>query len=120
MNDAKIEVTREVGVASEEPEEHALRPSQRATVRTLRERVRLPLMIGGPLLGVLVAAYYYISGARYQSTDDAYLRAAQVSISSDVSARVIEIDVHDNERVRRGQTLIRLDDHQFRIAARVN
>jgi membrane fusion protein (multidrug efflux system) len=67
-------------------------------------------------MAAVVALYYYIAGARYQSTDDAYLRAAQVSISSNVSGRVIEIDVHDNETVHRGSTLIRLDDRPFRIA----
>ena len=45
-------------------------------------KLRRPLMIGGPLLVIVVAAYFYITGGRYESTDDAYVRAAQVSISS--------------------------------------
>jgi membrane fusion protein (multidrug efflux system) len=73
-------------------------------------------MIGVPLIAAIAAFYYYLASAGYQSTDDAYMRAAQVSISSNVAGRVSEIDVHDNERVRRGDTLIRLDDRPFRIA----
>jgi membrane fusion protein (multidrug efflux system) len=63
-----------------------------------------------------LGAYFYFSGGRYQSTDDAYTQAATVSISSNIAGRVREIDVHDNEIVRRGATLFRLDDAPFRIA----
>jgi membrane fusion protein (multidrug efflux system) len=73
-------------------------------------------MVGVPLVVGVVGLYFYLTGGRYESTDDAYLRAAQVSISPNVSGRVIEVDVHDNQSVRRGETLIRLDDRPFRIA----
>jgi membrane fusion protein (multidrug efflux system) len=57
-----------------------------------------------------------LASVGYESTDDAYLRAAQVSISPNVSGSVIAIAVHDNQAVRRGDTLIRLDERPFRIA----
>ncbi|MGH8200650.1 MAG: HlyD family secretion protein [Steroidobacteraceae bacterium] len=97
----------------------ALRPGGReptATARPLRERLRLPLMWGVPLLMAAVGLYVYLTGGRYQSTEDAYLRAAEVAISGNVSGRVSEVDVHDNEQVHRGQILFRLDDRPFRIA----
>ena len=90
--------------------------SQEAPVRSLRERLRLPLMIGAPLIGGVVALYFYMASVGYESTDDAYLRAAQVSISPNVSGRVIEVDVHDNQPARRGERLICLDERPFRIA----
>src|SRR3984893_1348462 len=90
--------------------------SQAAPVRGLRERLRLPLMFGVPVIAGVVALYFYLASVGYESTDDAYLRAAQVSISPNVSGRVIQIDVHDNQPVRRGETLIRLDERPFRIA----
>ena len=90
--------------------------SQAAPVRSLRERLRLPLMIGVPVIAGVVALYFYLASVGYESTDDAYLRAAQVSISPNVSGRVIEVDVHDNQPVRRGEALIRLDERPFRIA----
>jgi len=96
-----------------------LRPEARETaapVTPLRQRLRLPLMWGVPLLMAAVGAYCYLTGGRYQSTEDAYLRAAQVPISANVSGRVREVDVHDNEPVHRGQVLFRLDDRPFRIA----
>jgi membrane fusion protein (multidrug efflux system) len=60
--------------------------------------------------------YFYIKGGRYQSTDDAYAQAATVSISANVGGQVSEIEVHDNELLRRGATLFKLDDAPFRIA----
>ncbi len=90
--------------------------SQAAPIRSMRERLRLPLMIGVPLLVGVIGLYFYWTGIGYESTDDAYLRAAQVSISANVPGRVIEVGVHDNQLVRRGDPLIRLDDRSFRIA----
>jgi membrane fusion protein, multidrug efflux system len=84
--------------------------------RSLRERLRWPLMIGVPFIAAAGALYYYLTAGRYQSTDDAYVRAAQVSISSNVSGRVSEVDVRDNQRVHRGDILFRLDQRPFRIA----
>ena len=83
---------------------------------TLRRRLRLPLMWGVPILMAAAGLYFYLTGGRYQSTEDAYLRAAEVAISANVAGRVSEVDVHDNQQVRRGQILFRLDDRPFRIA----
>jgi membrane fusion protein (multidrug efflux system) len=84
--------------------------------RTPRERLRRPLMWGVPLLMAAAGLYVYLTSGRYQSTDDAYLRAAEVAISANVPGRVSEVDVRDNQQVRRGQVLFRLDDRPFRIA----
>ena len=84
--------------------------------RRLRERLRRPLMWGVPLLVGAGGLYFYLTSGRYQSTEDAYLRAAQVQISANVSGRVRQVDVHENESVHRGQLLFRLDNRPFRIA----
>ena len=84
--------------------------------RPLRQRLRLPLMIAGPVLVLLVASWWYLTSGRYVSTDDAYVQAARTMVSADVSGRVVAVAVHDNERVSRGQVLFRLDDKTFRIA----
>jgi membrane fusion protein, multidrug efflux system len=84
--------------------------------RSWRQRLRLPLMVLGPLLVLLVAAYWYLTGGRYVSTDDAYVDAARVAVSTEVSGRVAEIDVHDNQRVKAGQVLFIIDQRPFRNA----
>ena len=87
------------------------------STRSLAERLRLPLMIGGVLLVAIGTLYFWLSGGRYMSTDDAYVQAARASISSNVAGQVAEIAVRNNQRVHRGDLLFRLDDQPYRIAA---
>jgi len=82
----------------------------------LRTRMRLPLMLLGLAAVIALALYFYLSGGRYEETDDAYVQAAQVVISADVAGRVQEVAVHDNQRVHSGEVLFRLDDAPLRIA----
>jgi len=84
--------------------------------KTRLQRLRWPLMSLAAIAVLAGGTYVYIKGGRYQSTDDAYAQAATVSISADVGGRVSEIEVRDNELVRRGATLFKLDDAPFRIA----
>jgi membrane fusion protein (multidrug efflux system) len=79
-------------------------------------RNRLLLILAGPVLVLLVAAYLYLTSSRYVSTDDAYIQADKISISADVGARVVEVDVGDNQNVHKGDVLFKLDDSSFRIA----
>src|SRR3954470_14568307 len=87
-----------------------------APPRTLGERIRLPLMIAGPLLILGVVGYFYLFGGRYVSTDDAYVRAGQVNISSNVGGRVEDVLVHDIQLVHKGDVLYKLDEAPFQIA----
>jgi len=81
-----------------------------------RKRLRLPLMIGGPVLAAIVAGYVYLTGGRYEGTDDAYVQTASVAVSSNVAGRVQEVNVRDNQVVHKGDVLFHLDDEPFRIA----
>ena len=81
-----------------------------------RARLRMPLMVLGPVVVLAVAAYFYLSGGRFESTDDAYVQIARVAISADVAGRVKEVAVRDNQLVHQGDLLFRLDDAPFRIA----
>jgi membrane fusion protein (multidrug efflux system) len=79
-------------------------------------RLRWPLMIAAPVLVLAAAAYVYLTGGRYQSTDDAYVQAARVAISANVPGRVVELLVHENEQVKAGQVLFRLDPRDYQTA----
>jgi membrane fusion protein, multidrug efflux system len=77
------------------------------------QRLRWPVMIGVVVAALLIGLFVYLAGGRYESTDDAQIGGARVSISASVSGRVVELDVRDNQPVRAGQVLFRLDERPF-------
>jgi len=79
-------------------------------------RNRRLLLIGGPVAVAVVALAFYLMTGRYVSTDDAYIQAAKVDISTEVSGRIAQIDVRDNQYVHKGDVLFRLDTPSFNIA----
>ena len=80
-----------------------------------RQLLRWALFALLPLV-LIVGAYFYVTGGQVMTTDDAYVNAAKVEISTDVSGIVKEVDVTDNQQVATGQVLYRLDPQQFQIA----
>jgi membrane fusion protein (multidrug efflux system) len=95
---------------------NASSPTIAGAPATLGERLRLPLMLGGVAVFIVGAGLLWLSGGRIMSTDDAYVQAARASISSNVAGQVVQIAVRDNQPVRQGELLFRLDDAPFRIA----
>jgi membrane fusion protein, multidrug efflux system len=92
---------------SSEPEKAPQSPPRRWLRWALFALLPLVLIAGG---------YWYVTGGRVMSTDDAYVEADKVGISTDVSGIVKEIDVTNNQHVENGQVLFRLDDLPFRLA----
>jgi membrane fusion protein (multidrug efflux system) len=80
-----------------------------------RRRLRWALFALLPL-ALIAGTYWYVTGGRVMSTDNAYVEADKVGISTDVSGIVNAIDVANNQRVEAGQVLFRLDDLPFRLA----
>ncbi|MFC3712129.1 HlyD family efflux transporter periplasmic adaptor subunit [Sphingoaurantiacus capsulatus] len=74
------------------------------------------LMFGVPLLLAAVGAYFYVTGGRYVSTDNAYVRQDLLSIAPDVSGRVSEVAVAENQQVAAGALLFRIEERPYRIA----
>jgi membrane fusion protein (multidrug efflux system) len=89
---------------AEEPEQKKRRP------------IRLILMIAVPLILVLGGLYFWLTGGRYEDTDNAYVTQPIVSISPDISGRVIAISVAENAHVKKGQMLFKIDPAPFKIA----
>jgi membrane fusion protein (multidrug efflux system) len=67
---------------------------------------------GGGLLGLGVLTV----GRFLVSTDDAYVKADNTTIAPKVSGYIADVLVNDNEQVRAGQVLARIDDRDFRVA----
>ncbi|HVJ43036.1 MAG TPA: HlyD family secretion protein [Dongiaceae bacterium] len=73
-------------------------------------------MVAFPIVLAVVGAAAYIAEEPYVSTDDAFVRAAKDSVNARVSGQVVEIAVVDNQPVRKGQLLFRIDPEPYQIA----
>jgi len=67
-------------------------------------------------VALILSGYWYVTGGRVMSTDNAYVEADKVGITTDISGIVKEIDVNNNQHVEAGQVLFRFDDLPFRLA----
>lgn len=77
---------------------------------------RLILLVVLPLLAVVIGLVIYLKGGRYVSTENAYVKADVIAISSQVAGAVVERAVSENEKVKAGQLLFRIDDEPYKIA----
>ena len=75
-------------------------------------------VIGAMLLAsAIVGGYLYLDYARhFESTDDAFIAARQFSIASKVSGYITAVPVTDNQHVKAGDVIARIDDRDFRTA----
>ncbi len=76
-------------------------------------------MVAGPLVLILAVAWggFYWASARFVvSTDDAYVQAHSTIVASRVSGYISAVLVDDDQPVRAGQVLARIDDRDFRAA----
>ncbi len=88
-----------------------------AVQRANRGRLLRPiLMVGGIAAVLLVALFMWLFGGGSVSTDDSYVDAAKVSLSTDVSGLVGEVYVKDNQHVVAGQPLFTIGQTQYQIA----
>ena len=90
----------------------SLRPSRQAI-----KRVGLALALSLGVAGATDLGYDYLTTGRYlEATDDAYVKADSTIIAPKVSGYIAEVLVGDNEPVKAGQLLARIDDRDFRAA----
>ncbi len=73
-------------------------------------------MVSLPLVLCLAAFAYYRANDHFVVTDDAYVRQDKVSVSAQVTGPIVEAAVHENQRVRVGDLLFRIDPAPYRIA----
>jgi membrane fusion protein (multidrug efflux system) len=110
------------GRATDEPD---VAPSQSQGADTAAEPVprkglKRVLIAGASLLALAAAGYLgweYWNVWRFEvSTDDAYVQADNTTIAPRVSGYLTQVLVNDNERVKVGQVLARIDDRDFNVA----
>ena len=99
--------------AAEKPAADIARPP--APPRRRRGLLR-PILFALLPVALVVGGYAYVTGGQVMSTDNAYVQARSLGVSTDVSGTVAAIEVHDNQHVEKGQVLFRLKSDSFRIA----
>jgi len=89
-------------------------------IRPSRGTIKRAAMAVALALGVAAAAdfgYGYLTTGRYlETTDDAYVQADSTIVSPKVSGYIAEVLVNDNQPVKAGQVLARIDERDFRTA----
>ena len=80
-----------------------------------KNRRRL-LMAALPALIGLGAGVYWLNGGRYETTDNAYFHQARISIASDLSGRLVSVNVTDGQLVQKGATMFTVDPEPYRLA----
>jgi membrane fusion protein, multidrug efflux system len=83
----------------------------------LRRLARFVLLGFVPLIAVIVGLHWYARGGRDTETENAYVKAHIMAISAEVSGRIAELGVRDNDPVEKGALLFRVDTTPFEIAA---
>lgn len=90
--------------------------TREAPQRRRRRWLRPLLMLGGVLAVAIGSGALWLQGGRYAGTDNAYVQADKLLVSTDVSGIVQRIAVHEGEQVKAGQVLFQLDPAPFRHA----
>ena len=77
----------------------------------LRQRPWLvAAIVAGVLAAIILGLLWWLHARQYETTDDAFIDARTVSISSQVAGAISELDVTDNQVVAAGAVLAKLDD----------
>jgi len=76
----------------------------------------MAILIFGPLVLVVLGGGFYLKGDRYISTDNAYIKTEKISISTEVTGKIVKVNVSDNGRVAKGEELFLIDPQPFEIA----
>jgi len=84
-------------------------------VERLRRRRRMVLVVTALIIAIIIAVVaWWFNTSGYESTDDAFIDARTVSISSQVNAAIVDVPVTDNQLVEPGAVLVLLDDRDYK------
>ena len=98
-------------------EENAAAPQAAPTPNGRKRKRALLVMVIVVLLAALGYAWYWNAYLRhYESTDNAYVQAPMVQITPQVGGTVVAVTVNDTDFVHTGQTLVRLDPADAKLA----
>jgi len=77
--------------------------------------LRTFLLLIVPVVAILAAIWFYVHGGRYVVTENAYLKSNIIAVSADLSGRVTDVSVSDNESVEAGRLLFTIDAQKYQL-----
>lgn len=81
-----------------------------------RRSLRKLLMVSVPLVLIVGGGYVWVTGGRFQETENANLRQPRVTVAAEIAGRVTAVKVEENMAVVAGDTLFIIDPEPYRIA----
>ena len=103
-------------VVSDAPPAGDAATEDKAAKKPSRKRLRMILLVVLPLIALVGGAFFFLSGGRYISTDNAYVGAQKVLITPDISGKVARVIVQEGQRVKAGDELFDIDRQPYQIA----
>ena len=76
---------------------------------------RFILLIFIPLMTIMFTLGFFYSLGRYITTENAYIKAPIISIQSQIPGRVKTVFVKDNQQVKKGQKLFKIDTAKLKL-----
>jgi membrane fusion protein, multidrug efflux system len=100
------------------PDASGVKAKEQADQQIRKKRRPLVIAIGVVIVLLLIAGglYYWLTTRNLESTDDAFIDARPVSISSQVSGAIVDVPVTDNQLVEAGGVLAHIDDRDYRAS----
>jgi membrane fusion protein (multidrug efflux system) len=82
--------------------------------------LRLILLIVIPVAAVVAGGYWYEATGRYVSTENAYVKSHVIAVSPNIDGRVTNVFVEENQRVKSGDLLFKLDPEPYWMMVRMS
>jgi membrane fusion protein, multidrug efflux system len=78
--------------------------------------VAMIVCLGLIVAGVVGGTIWYLSARHYESTDDAFIDSRPVLISPQVTGNIMQVNVTDNQPVKAGDLLAKIDPRDYQAA----
>lgn len=91
---------------------------QKKTVLNIPSRttlMRIVLFGVVPAIAVVGAGYYWLQGARYVATQNAYVKTDIAKLAAEVSGKAMEVHAHAHMLVKAGDVLVKIDPRPFKL-----
>lgn len=80
-----------------------------------KKHFKKPAIIAISILLAGLITYFVVDSIKFQSTDDAYVETTTVNVSPKVSGQIVEVLIKDNQRVKEGDLVARIDDTDYKV-----